>query len=620
MPKNSRPRKTSTVPTRVYKYGLRPPTENAELVDALFAQTRVHYNKLVTIENIRRSRYRMARARLFPAYGALEKQWSKLEDEIELTRRSINNTKSSSRTRSVPPSASQGITALKTRQKEITKQLQAMRPETTRHPELVEVSKSASADARSAIKALRKDLYWGSYQLCERSLDQASKDSPFEISYNDKPPHQCKSRVGVQLQGGISVAELSTDTQLQIAPMPQFRTRPTGRVFARGAWARTTLRIRVDSTDKGRPVWADFPMVMHRPLPPDSRIMGAYVTRQPCSVRIPWRYSLCISLESLLTDRQSSSTDQVGTTAINFGWRQIEGKLRVATVNPEGKTPFEIRLPRKIVGGHRFSNRLQGLVDDKLEEVKKALGAWIAENETSLPPDFVASFANLSAWRSSHRLAELAWYWRDHRVAGDQLIYAIVEQWRDRYRHLKDWLDHHRQHLLDWRLDYYRRIAKKIACSNRRLVVDDFKISDVARRKKPEEVEEGGQQANTNRVIASPGELRRCIVGACTKYHCEILMAPSTNNTRRCNVCGDLYEWDPSRELVHECPGEGAVWDQDVNNTDNLLDHVASGDVVRLVTPASTVVDSQGCETKVAGSSRPMRDARDELSKLLKTK
>jgi len=618
--KYSRSRKTSTVPSRVFRFGLRPPTVNADLVEALFAQTRVHGNQLVTIENVSRNRYRMARARLFPAYGALEDRYQKLEIQIQTLRKQIDLGKSTARSRAVDPVLKNEIAVLKNEKKSLAQQLKEMRPSTTQDPELIEIGASANADARAATKALRKTIYWGTYQLIETAVQQASRDTPFEVAYNMDPPHQLSSRIGVQIQGGMSVADLSTDTQLRISPLPKFRPHRGGPLFARGSWARTTLAIRIASDEKNHPVWAEFPMVMHRPLPNDARIMGAYVTRRRDSVRIPWRYDLCIGLESNEFERTTSSPSQIGTTAINFGWRHIDGKLRVATVNPEGKTPFEILLPRTIVKKFHTCDHLQSLVDTKLDEVKKTLHAWISARESELPAEFLESFRNLPAWKSNHRLAELVWYWRDHRVPGDDLIYPIMEQWKDRYRHLGDWLDNQRQHLLDWRTNYYRKFSRWLALHSRRILIDDFQISAVAKRPDPEDELEGGQLARRNRTIVSPSQLRLFIKQACAKYHCEAIVSPTTNNTRRCNVCGELYEWDPARELVHTCPGDGSTWDQDVNNTDNLHDRAASGEVITLVTPAEIVVKSEGCENVVPSSSLSFRDAREQLHNSLKTK
>ncbi len=99
--KKSFSRKTSTLPTRVYKFALRPPTLNAELVDQSFRESRIYYNRLVTIENIRRQRYREARSRLFPLLLIAEAKVANLKDEIEKVRTTIKQTKSATRTRKV---------------------------------------------------------------------------------------------------------------------------------------------------------------------------------------------------------------------------------------------------------------------------------------------------------------------------------------------------------------------------------------------------------------------------------------------------------------------------------------------------------------------------------------
>lgn len=658
-------RKTSKVPTRVYKYGLLPPTANAELASETFRKRRYYQNQLVTIENARRHRYRAERSRLFPRVAELEARAAVLERSVEEARQKISSGKSASRSRAVDPGLAAEVSRLRAElrvtwrdlkvtkhpiarvhleamvaalparaaeasgeeREKIEKKLDETRRRLAKIPAAGEAERSlvAELDARAraideeaalAIKALRPTLFWGTYLLCEEAAVRAASDNPGVLAYDDAPPHRLESRLGIQIQGGMSVAELGSDTRLQIGPMPAFRTRPTGAVFARGAWARTTLRIRVGS-DGRRPIWAEFPMVMHRPLPADARIMWAYVTRRPCGARVPWRHELCLVVES--RGHEAPRTERRGVVAVNFGWRQMEGgDLRVAVARGEGGGPAEeIRLPARLRSGFLKCRDLQEIMDRSFNEARGRLVAWAAAHDG--PEGFGETFAALAAWRSQHRLATWVDYWRDHRFAGDDEIYEVLLAWDARRRHLGDWLAHFRRKLLDQRRDHYRCAAKRLVLKCGRVVVEDFLVSDVARRSPAEEVEEGGEVARWNRHVAAPGELRLAICQAAQKHGTKVVAAESTNNTRRCHACGELYEWDPARELVHTCPGDGVAWDQDENNVENQLKRAASGDVVDLVTPAGTERDQAVGGGPIPGSRRPLRAARSELRNRLKT-
>lgn len=658
-------RKTSTLPTRVYKYALLPPTTNAELVERTFVEARIYYNKLVTIENRRRWRYRNARSRIFPGLGRLEEAAHDLSEQLQAARAEVNQSKASSRTRKVDPAGKQKIVALKTRLREVRlaisattagitladlkesirrlEQRLAANPSDKIHDSLVkklakardrirelasnattasldgakklrDESESADAEANAAIKALRPTMYWGTYLLCEASAQQAAKMADGDLSYDETPPHLLRSRIGVEIQGGMGVADLSSDSQMQIGPMPAFRARRSdGKLRARFKAARTSLRFRVDSDEKSRPIFAEFPMIMDRPMPADSKIKEAYVARTPHSTRHPWQYHLCVVLESRELERTLPHPSQEGKTTINLGWRLLEdGSIRVATVNNDARSPRFVELPARHVSGYRRCASLQSLLDKKFEAIKKQISAWIASHE-DLPTPFLASFENLPLWKSQHRLAELAHYWKDNRVTGDADLWPFVERWLERYHHLGDWLYFQRRKLQNYRKDFYGRVAKELALASAEIVIDTFKIADVAKRPAAEIEEEGGDLARRNRMIAAPSKLRLAIVQAAAKHHCPVLAAPTEDNTRRCNNCGTIQRVN---SLEHECSICPASWDQDVNNTDNLHDHAASDEVVPLVRPAETKEnnDFRPSETSSYGGARRL------LANLLKTK
>ena len=78
-------------------------------------------------------------------------------------------------------------------------------------------------------------------------------------------------------------------------------------------------------------------------------------------------------------------------------------------------------------------------------------------------------------------------------------------------------------------------------------------------------------------------------------------------------MCGLVLEWDPAREIVRNCPVDGSRWDQDVNNTDNTHDRVASGEVTTLVEPAK-VTDDGEITSPVTSSYRAARGRLDKLA------
>jgi hypothetical protein len=484
-----------------------------------------------------------------------------------------------------------------------------------------QMSNRIREEANNKIKLLRPTTYSGTYLLVEAAAAAASK-STSDPQFNDKPTYLLSNRIGVHMCGGMGVEKLASSTLMRIDPMPTWQVRPSGKQVARGKAARTDLWFRIGTIEGRKPMWARFPMIMDRPLPADACIKDAYITRQPYSVRIPWRYSLCIVCESREFEKAVSSSEQKGTTPINFGWRQMEsGELRVAQINSDAHGFGEVRLPCQVISGFAKCRELQKLLDDKFNVTRDALARWIAEHPTctgtvfpTLPPAFLAEFKGLAQWKNQHRLAELVWYWISHRIDGDGDIFPVMAEWLVGYRHIGDWIVYQRRKLLNWRDNFYGSIAKKIAVTSAKLVIDTFKIADVAKHADPEVREEGGELARRNRQMAAPGELRLAILHAAAKYHCEVVAATAKDGTRRCNMCGEVHP-EEITELNHTCIGCERQWDQDVNNTINLQHSNASGEVVPFVRPAKVTENGD----VVSGERINFGDARKELRKLLKT-
>jgi hypothetical protein len=592
-PKKTRGKKTSPLPTRVYRYVLRPPTTNSELVNQRFCDTRIYYNQLVTITNVGRSKYRTARARLFPAYDALDKEVSDLAKCAKEMRQEIKLTKAEQRTRKVDPGIKARLALVTTCLKIQSDKLKLLRSEVALSPELAAASAEINDVTNNAIKALRPTLYWGTYQLCEAAIKKASSDSPYEVKYNESPPHRLKSRIGNQFIGGIVVSDLATDTQMQIVNAPEFRRSDSDKNWRaryphdeQGHRIPCVLRFRIGSLGKQKkPLWADFPMSYHRPLPSDSRIMAAYITRQPLRERNPWQYHLCIVLESKEFEAtQPLPSQQNSSVAINFGWRQmIGGQLRVAALLHKDHEPEFIELPDSFLSGLNHCKQLHSLLDEKFEIVKKELHTWISEHDC--PEGFRDSFEHLLLWKSQHRLNELVRYWTEHRIPQDDIIFPTMIEWSKRFLHLRDWMTNQRRRLLRWRDDFYSVEAKKIVSRFSTIVIDNFNMSDTARKATAEEEKKGGDAASSNRFDACPSDLRARIRKAAAKYNCQIVSAPTANGTKRCNKCGTVQD---VKTLEHECSRCKDQWDQDVNNTQNLHTALASGEVTPLVTPAKT--------------------------------
>src|SRR5690606_27442140 len=151
------------------------------------------------------------------------------------------------------------VRALRAERKEVARRL---REDPTLAADLAAINVRAN-DMRKALRA-RCGVYWGTYLLAEAAAD-AQRREKMDPSFRRWTG---EGRIGVQIQGGMPAVALvgGDDTRLQvdaIDPRAWSGTRSERRLHAR-----TTLRIRIGSEGRD-PVWASFPMIMHRPLPTD---------------------------------------------------------------------------------------------------------------------------------------------------------------------------------------------------------------------------------------------------------------------------------------------------------------------------------------------------------------
>src|SRR3989304_5667793 len=164
---------------------------------------------------------------------------------------------------------------------------------------------ACEAKAAEAIRRARADsgLYWGTY-LCVEDAAQRSRRTSREAPRFRR--WDGSGLLATQLQGGLAVPDLlaGTDRRAQLV----------------GEGKRRLLRLRVGSTGRD-PVWAAFPMVYHRDLPPEGTVKWARICCHRLGTHTKW--SAQIVLDGLPEVTLPSPTR--GTVAIDVGWRRFGG-------------------------------------------------------------------------------------------------------------------------------------------------------------------------------------------------------------------------------------------------------------------------------------------------------
>ena len=576
-------RKTSTTPTKIWSFGALAPTTNGELLlEQLFLGGR-YYNTLIEVEQRRRKSYRDARSTACPTLAALEAEYLQLSTELKVGIDSLPKTKGK---KVLTPQ----LKELKERCKSVSTRMKAERQAFAKN-------KSASADiargnetshAESIAGRDATELYWGSYLLIEKQIEQARK-SKLDPRFRR---FEGNGRVGVQLQGGLSLPELlsGTDTRLRLVARQSVAK-------VKKPKAQHEVHIRVGS-DGRKPIWAVLPVVIHREIPADAKIQWAWIKiKNVGGVR---KFFLQIAMESDTFDLRHSPRGS-GVVAINFGWRALEdGSRRVAYAVDDNGEEQEFAIPAKIESKLAFADSLRSARDLHFEEARRALGAHMATHE--VPEWLTEATEHLWHWRSPKKLAKVASRlteellqgndsanrWRTERLAAVpkkdlfapatevftwlgggktsmRMLAVYLELWRRKNRHLWEWEAHQRENALAHRNELFRIWSRRLADRYSEIRIEDFDLRKMAKTPDPEE-ESKHKGFRSARAVAAPGEFRAKLVEV---SGAKIVKAPAHGNTVICHECGHANERSMLRVVT--CGGCAATWDQDANNCKNQL-------------------------------------------------
>lgn len=573
-------RRSSSLPVAVYRYGLRAPVENGEMVYDQMRKAHRYQNVLVSIEKASRD----AIAEVQMRHGDLAAVVADLESVYAAT----------AEDKAARKSASLRIAEIKAQRVAIKKALRED-PETTAAVAHVFTRKTELVKAARA----QCDVYWGTYLLIEKAVEDASK-KPEGVNFKR---WDGRGRIGVQLQGGedADAVEGVTDTRLRIISrscgrQPKRAPKPDDRF--------KTLQIRIGS-DGRAPVFATFPLFMDRPLPPNTRIKNAYVTMVEVSPsKTDWH--VCFTIESAAL-APGVIHRGMGSVALNLGWRQMDDYMRVATWADDKRRTGEIRVPEYAVGHYEKAASLRAIRDREFNAAVatlKASGSLLIAGvgHREVPDWFTDALRWCHAWKSPERLVRIVERWRDRRFVGDEALYTVLEAWRRQERHLHDWEDNARVKANRQRDQHYREEALRLVRAYTTVVIGDENYSALAVKA----ADDPAHQISANRFHAAPSILRAEIKSCGRKHGAEVDVVSAKGVTETCHACGGKCVWDRRREVMHVCEHCGARWDQDVNAARNMLARASGSGAPQPPSPLAAL------ESKADGGDRGVDEMGDE--------
>ncbi len=638
---------------RVEACGLLPPIENADEVLRQMRAAHRYRNTLVEIERARRAAVREAEvsAGLRAALDAV----TAAQATVDALRERVAAAKSSTRKRAVSAELASELKAARVVLSDAKRAFGARRAAV--RETVTEAAKAINDRAAELRRSARAECgaHWGTYLLIEAAADQAQKAPLWDGASPNDPAFvrwDGAAAIGVQLQGGIGAEDLDDDTQIRVvapetsaeelARWERKRARlgdPTWRpAEGRDHAKRRTLWVRVGSTGAGNriPVWAKFPMVLHRPLPPGARIKAVRVSVRPIGSREEWRALLTLELPAGHTAEPCGA----GAVAVHLGWRQIrrekdgddEVSLRVAVAIGGDGHREEMVLDPRTLAGLRIASGIESVRDKHFDRVRPLLAEALRDPAVAaaLPERMQAEAKTMHAWRSVERLRAFVWrweaagapggdapcdeaqLWRDHTpepararlVQGDTLRAAMLA-WAHHDRHLHDYADNQRVSSQRHRRELYRIFAAGLARRYSTLVLDDTDRSELARVPKAEPgVEVMPDAVRSNRVLAAVYSLEDSLKNAFSARGGATVEVSSAHETTTCHACGVRTRFDRT-DLSAACRACGAAWDQDDNAARNMLIAYAEKLAAeRAAVPSPDGLDGPGAGGSASGSSR----------------
>lgn len=445
---------------------------------------------------------------------------------------------------------------------------------------------------------LASGLYWVNHEEVKLAWQKARTGKGtlrFHSAWRDSGESE---KISVRWQNGLPLSDLfsARSTLLQIDPVPAEAYSSPSR-GERRRLQRTVVRFRACSGEKGKPVWVTLPMVMHRPLPPDAVLRSASLLCEKLAPLPAWRWKLVIVVT---TAPPGANARSGGRASIDLGWRRMyeqrrtpagETKfdynkpvgLRVATYKDDAGATGEWRLSEGWLNQMGKVEDLQSIRDNAFNAFRARLSAWL--KVAQVPEWLSEQTKHLGQWRSPARFSPLIRAWRKQRFAGDEAIVEALETYWERESHLWSYQVHLRDQLLRQRREQYRCWAAELAGKYGSVVVEDFDLSQMARKrngKGPESPQEGrpaddqGARAidlasRHQRQWAATSLLRLAVKNAFEREGLGYEVIDCSRSTMVCASCGSVERWDQARELVHTCSACDVTEDQDVGACTNLL-------------------------------------------------
>lgn len=454
---------------RVYQFGLRPPTENVELIRAQLRAAHDYRNDHVAIERGRRAVIRAL-------------------SETEETRAAETLVRAA--TKSTRKEALRTLAlARREARAAVVEEIQAIEERAT----------SIRRDARALTPC-----YWGSYLTIEASADQVRKMPFYERDgVTPSDPRFVRwngsGQIGVQLQGGLKTKELLEfkDTRLRIE-----RRSECGRYGE--------LSMRIGSNGRA-PIWGRWPIKLHRAIPDNATIKWARVSCRHDGPFERWTCEITLDIEGV--HPRLLDTTLTGAIAVDLEWFPDGVRIRVARWKDHNGATGEEYLSELLVKRLKKASGIRSVRDMLMNELRPKLKRALHEAK-AFAPWLHRETATIDLWKSQSRFLMLVKRWRAERCDDAREAYDILQAWELRDAHLAEYEAGARRGALLARREVYRLLAVNWSRKYKTVVLADQDYRREAR---------WGDDADVRQVV-SPSELRGALRASFASDECIVPM------------------------------------------------------------------------------------------------
>jgi len=403
---------------------------------------------------------------------------------------------------------------------------------------------------------LASTLYWVNHEEVKLAWQQARK-KPGQLRFHSWRNENGK--LSVRWQTGLPASEAFGGQSLLFCLTPVSEAAYLSPIRSeRRKAARSVVSIRIASENR-QPVWLTLPCVLHRPLPADGLIRSASVIRERIGTKYRWKLIVLVESASSAEHRKCGS----GTVAFKISWRIRPGGLRVAYWQDDRGQGGEYALPAEWRQAMEKVKDLGAIRKQHFNAFLEIFKAWLAKYKG--PEWLQETTTSVGQWRSEGRLHSVVYALRKTRFDGDENLFAQLEDWHKRDRHLGEYEVNLRDQAITWRREEYRIFAAALAQRYERVITEHFNLSRIAQK-----TEDVADRIRYQRILSAPSILRQAISNAIRREGGEYIEL-KLGDGHNCPVCEQPEDQKQKGELEQRCLVCNSVYDRDRARVVGLL-------------------------------------------------